>query len=70
MGMRLILNEYFQELSKLKEDNKELKKSKDKKKKVQPRWYNKNPVLPSLEQEAATQWETKNKRRELREYNS
>lgn len=33
MGMRLILNEYFQELSKLKEDNKELKKSKDKKKK-------------------------------------
>lgn len=69
--MRLILNEYFQELSKLKEDNKELKNPKiKKKKKVQPRWYNKNPVLPSLEQEAATQWETKNKRRELREYNS
>lgn len=69
--MRLILNEHFQELSKLKEDNKELKNPKSKKKKkFQPRWYNKNPVLPSLEQEAATQWETKNKRRELREYNS
>lgn len=31
--MRLILNEYFQELSKLKEDNKELKNPKIKKKK-------------------------------------
>lgn len=33
MGMRLILNEHFQELSKLKEDNKELKNPKSKKKK-------------------------------------
>lgn len=32
MWMRLILNEYFQELSKLKEDNKELKNPKIKKK--------------------------------------